>query len=424
MFFLPDFSPACRTKKTSAVGTVNEGHEWVIQGESRRHVLDDVISCDRLVGHGVGLLIRDGGRRPLARGTPAAGRRGTECRLRGADEDAPQFGLQAGEIRSVLRSVRRLEPEPAPRRSSPTVDRAILAARPLPVAPGVANAHTGSGSDLAQRSFSTRSAPVAAARSLIHVGRPQLSLACQAPRAADLGEQVRYRLVVRNTGDGIAEQVVVEPQTVAGADSRTSIPRWFPIGDLAPGRRARSSCAMLPAERNRCRSGSLPRTAMGPKRRRECRSRCDAPPWKSPLSVPTPSPWGTRPCSRSVRRTRAPAAAEPVRVACSVGDGLRLTVEDQQVQFATKPGQLIWAIGRLAGGETKILRFQARPLIAGEQLIRVAVENAAGESAGIRVRPPPRKRSRSETAPPTSEPPACDGSRLGKSSGHLLLWMP
>ena len=72
-------------------------------------------------------------------------------------------------------------------------------------------------------------------------------------------------------------------------------------------------------------------------------------------------------------------AAEPVRVACSVGDGLRLTVVDQQVQFATKPGQLTWAIGRLAGGETKILRFQARPMIAGEQLIRVAVEDAAAE---------------------------------------------
>ena len=73
-------------------------------------------------------------------------------------------------------------------------------------------------------------------------------------------------------------------------------------------------------------------------------------------------------------------AAEPVSVACSVGDGLRLTVVDQQVQFAAKPGQLVWAIGRLAGGETKILRFQARPLIAGEQLIRVAVENAAAET--------------------------------------------
>ena len=72
-------------------------------------------------------------------------------------------------------------------------------------------------------------------------------------------------------------------------------------------------------------------------------------------------------------------AAEPVRVLCSARDGLRLTVLDQQVQFATQPGQMTWAIGRLAAGETKVLRLRARPATAGEHVIRVAIESESDE---------------------------------------------
>jgi hypothetical protein len=195
-----------------------------------------------------------------------------------------------------------------------------------------------------------------------------------------LGEQVRYRLVVRNTGDGIAEQVVVEPQTVAGAGSRPSARRWFPIGDLAPGasreivlrdvaRRAESlQVRFFASDRN----GSEAEAGVQVEVRR--------PTVEITVVGPDAIALGDEAMFEIRAANTSAGAAEPIRVACWGGDGLRLTVEDQQVQFATKPGQLIWAIGRLAGGETKTLRFHARPLIAGEQLIRAAVENAAGET--------------------------------------------
>ena len=156
------------------------------------------------------------------------------------------------------------------------------------------------------------------------------------------------------------------------------------------GRRVRSSCVTLRDGRNRCKSAFLPRTATARKRRRRCKLRCAVLRSRSLWPDPTKSLWATRRCSRSGPRTRAAVRRSRLRVACSMGDGLRLTVVDQQVQFAAKPGQLTWAIGRLAGGESRVLRFQARPVTAGGHLIRAAVENAALES-GREQRPAAEK---------------------------------
>ncbi len=296
----------------------------------------------------------------------------------GADEDDPPFGLPTGGTRSVLRSVRRLEPEPVPRRSSPVADLGTAVPRPLPVAPALPLPAPAPAPIWPSVRFITRAA---AARPPIHVGRPQLSLACQAPRAADLGEQVRYRLVVRNTGDGTAEQVVVEPQIIAGAGSRTRSRRWFPVGDLAPGasreivlrdvaRRAESlQIRFFASDRN------------GSEAAAEVHVEVRRPAVEITVDGPDAITLGDQALFEIRAANTGTGAAQPVSVACSVGDGLRLTVIDQHVQFATKPGQLVWAIGRLAGGETKILRFQARSMIAGEQRIRVTVEDVAAETS-------------------------------------------
>jgi hypothetical protein len=297
-------------------------------------------------------------------------------------EDARPLELLPGEFRSVLRAVRRLEPAPAPRTSLPAVDRVVLAARPLPVAADLPLPAPQPAAIWPSVRFSTPPALVPTARSQAPAGRPQLSLACQAPRAADLGQQVRYRLVVRNTGDGVAEQVVVEPHMVAGADSRSRVPRWFPVGDLAPGasreivlrtvaRRAESlQVRFFASDRN----GSEAEAGVQVQVRR--------PAVEITVAGPDAITLGDEAMFEIRAGNTGAAAAEPVSVACSVGDGLRLTVVDQQVQFAAKAGQLVWALGRLAAGETKVLRFQARPLIAGEQRIRVAVEDAAAGSGG------------------------------------------
>lgn len=307
---------------------------------------------------------------------PGDAERDADCEA--ADEDGPQFGRAAGEIRSVLRSIRRLEPKPATRPSSPMVDHTIVATRPLPVAPALPMPAPVPAAIWPSARFTTRS-PVPS-QSPIHVGRPQLSLACQAPRAADLGDQVRYRLVVRNTGDGISEQVVVEPQIVAGAGSRTSSRRWFPVGDLAPGASREIVLRDLARRAESLQVRFFASDRNGSEAAAEVQVDVRRPAVEITIAGPDAITLGDEAMFEIRAANTSSGAAEPVRVACSVGDGLRLTVVDQQVQFATKPGQLTWAIGRLAGGETKTLRFQARAMIAGEQRIRVAIENAAGQT--------------------------------------------
>lgn len=224
-----------------------------------------------------------------------------------------------------------------------------------------------------------------AARSRIHIGRPQLSLTCQAPPAADWGDLVHYRLVVCNTGDGLAEQVVIEPQ-VLDAARRPHVRRAFSLGDLPPGasreitlsdaaRRAHSALVRFFASD---RNGSEATADVCVQVRR--------PEVEITLAGPDEITLGDEGLYEIRAANTGNGSAEPVRVACTVGTGLRLAVVDQQVQFATQPGQLTWAIGRLAAGETKTLRFQARPVTAGEQQIRVAVENA-GADTGREPRP-------------------------------------
>jgi hypothetical protein len=224
-----------------------------------------------------------------------------------------------------------------------------------------------------------------AARSRIHIGRPQLSLTCQAPPAADWGDAVHYRLVVCNTGDGLAEQVVIEPQ-VLDAARRPHVRRVFSLGDLPPGasreitlsdaaRRAHSALVRFFASD---RSGAEAST--------EVRVQVRRPAVEITLVGPDEITLGDEGSFEIRAANTGDGSAEPVRVACTVGAGLRLAVVDQQVQFATRPGQLTWAIGRLAAGETRILRFQACPVTAGEQQIRVAFESVGAE-AGRDPRP-------------------------------------
>ena len=226
--------------------------------------------------------------------------------------------------------------------------------------------------------------------SLIHIGRPSLSLTCQAPPAADPGMPVRYRLVVRNTGDGIAEQVVVEPQMSEAADEPPR-QRRFLVGDLPPG----ASREITVRDTARGGDAMLVRFFASDRNGSEAVAEVRVPVRRPAVEITLVGPEEIVLGDQGLFEIRAvntgTGAVEPVRVACAASIGLRLTVPDQQEQCDTKPGQLSWAIDRLAGGETKTLRFQARPVKAGEQQIRVTVEDA-GREAG-RARPAAAERT-------------------------------
>ena len=225
-----------------------------------------------------------------------------------------------------------------------------------------------------------------AAQSTTRVGRPQLTLSCQAPETVDLGSQVRYRLLIRNTGDGVAEQVVVEPQVLAGGRSRTAGGKRFPVGDVPPGESREMTLRDLARDAESLHVRFYATDRKGSETVAEARVAVRRPAVEISLEGPAQMRL-SEPAVFEIRATNAGSgAAEPVRVLCSVGAGLRLTVLDQQVQFAAQRGQTAWAIGRLAPGETRVLRLKARPTTAGEHLIRVAIERRS-DAGGRLPRP-------------------------------------
>lgn len=324
-----------------------------------------------------------------ARHRSAAMRMGADPECIADGETPPEDALPAqaveGEIRSVLRSLRRIGEQPASRPASgPQRDRVVIEPRPLPVAPALQPFRSVPAPIWPSVRFLSRSVPVA--HPATHAGRPQLTLSCQAPQAVDLGAQVRYQLVIRNTGDGVAEEVVVEPQILTGRASRASTVKRFPVGDVPPGESREVVLRDLARRAESLHVRFFATDLNGSEAAAEARVAVRRPAIEVSLHGPSQLQLGERAVFEIHAANPGSGAAEPVRVVCSVGDGLRLMVLDQQVQFATQRGQMTWAIGRLAAGETKVLRLRARPGTAGEHVIRVAVESES-DDAGRRPRP-------------------------------------
>ncbi len=314
------------------------------------------------------------------------------------DKAAVPADADQRETRSVLRSRCRIGERPAAQ-AAPTTQAApsappewgILQSPPLPVAPALQPALPSPAPIWPSTRYQRRSAPASPAeagisrssssserqqQAAIRSGRPQLTLSCQSPVAVDLGAQVRYRLVVQNTGDGVAQQVVVEPQILAGG-SRRSPAKCFPVGDLPPGGVREVTLRDLARCAESLHVRFFATDVGGWEATAEARVQVRRPAIQVALDGPGQIDLGEQASFEIHAKNAGSGAAEVVSVRCSVGDGLRLTVVDQQVQFAARQGQMTWAIGRLAAGETKVLRFKARPETAGEHLIRVSIEGEA-----------------------------------------------
>ena len=213
----------------------------------------------------------------------------------------------------------------------------MIEPRPLPVAPALQPSLPSPAPIWPSVRFLSRSAPVAARSTTQRVGRPQLTLACQAPEAVDLGAQVRYRLVIRNTGDGVAEQVVVEPQVLVGGGSRASTAKRFPVGDVPPGASREITLRDLARHAESLHVRFFATDLNGSEAAAEARVAVRRPDVEISLHGPSQLRLGDQAVFEIRAVNAGSGAAEPVRVLCSARDGLRLTVLDQQVQFATQP---------------------------------------------------------------------------------------
>jgi len=81
------------------------------------------------------------------------------------------------------------------------------------------------------------------------VGKPALAIEKSGPATANLGADVAYTVIVKNTGTAVAKNVSVSDKVPAGLGGVREIP--FPIGDLAPGQSRTINVPLKATERGR-----------------------------------------------------------------------------------------------------------------------------------------------------------------------------
>jgi len=76
----------------------------------------------------------------------------------------------------------------------------------------------------------------ATTQSALQVRQAEVTIHCHGPATAQLGENVTFRVVVENIGDGAAENVVLTPELPEGSYIQSQPPRAAKIAVLAAGR--------------------------------------------------------------------------------------------------------------------------------------------------------------------------------------------
>jgi uncharacterized repeat protein (TIGR01451 family) len=83
----------------------------------------------------------------------------------------------------------------------------------------------------------------------VDVTEPMLKIACDAPSAVTVGETVHYAITVRNTGNGIAEHVVLRPRLPEGLRLKPGSAAEVTLGRLLPGQTQTHEIAAVVTQR-------------------------------------------------------------------------------------------------------------------------------------------------------------------------------
>jgi uncharacterized repeat protein (TIGR01451 family) len=214
-----------------------------------------------------------------------------------------------------------------------------------------------------------------ATSSTVHVGKPQLSLKCEAPAMATLGDVVTFRLVVENRGDGLSRTLSVVPQVAEAGQNRMSPAGRFDIGTLEPGDSKEILLRAVANHEGPMQVRFVATDDSGAEAATEIRV------WVEPtaLNVTLLAPDQTRVGMEqdyAIRVTnRQACSAGHVRIACSLPADFRLTVVDNAVKFNPDYSVLTWDLRELPPGATQVLRFKARVASEGAHTLRATLQS-------------------------------------------------
>lgn len=231
----------------------------------------------------------------------------------------------------------------------------------------------------------TKIAFAALTKLAVQVKQPELSISASTPDAAMYGNTVTFKVVVRNIGDGPAEDVNVSQVFSDGLVAAKGGKSQNQVGWLMPGETREiylsavaQNTGILDAEFQATGAGGL-----------ESKTRTQITVRRPVVEVDATGPtisYLKRDGIYAVLLTNpGDAAATNVVTHISVAHGLQVTAVDRPVQFERASNMIRWRLDRVAPGGSEVLRFKANAQREGELVTEIVVNADAGLAADAKL---------------------------------------
>jgi hypothetical protein len=215
----------------------------------------------------------------------------------------------------------------------------------------------------------------------IRVCRPQLHIACETPEQARFGEVVTFRLVVRNTGDGLAENVTLAPQVIEPADAAKSRLKQVRVGSLEPGQERQVHYKVPAIGKGLLQLRFAVADSNGAQATAEGLLRVRRAVVEVANHGPRVSYLGRDAIYEVSVSNPGDSAAEDVHAVCNLPPGAHLIAVDRQVRYGDSENSIVWSVGSLEAGVTEVLRIKLRLASEGDNMLETVAKADGGLEA-------------------------------------------
>jgi uncharacterized repeat protein (TIGR01451 family) len=211
----------------------------------------------------------------------------------------------------------------------------------------------------------------ASTQSALQVRQPDLMIECGGPNTAQIGETVTFRVVVKNIGDGPAQQVVLTPQLPESSFIEGQAPQAVKIPVLAAGQSQEFKFVVRAAQRELL-EGNFIAKAQGT-REVQCSHQVKVlvPDLRVELTGTRVGFVGSE--GEYALRTWNPGdtVLRSVRVALQVPEGLEVTTLSEQASIDRENRIYTWCLPSLEPGDSHTIQLKAKAAKVGRQLQQV-----------------------------------------------------
>lgn len=212
------------------------------------------------------------------------------------------------------------------------------------------------------------------ARASVVVRRPELKLAATVTPQAVIGTEVDWTVSVSNTGDGIAESVVVTPSLLAGEVAGQSLSQAIQIGSLKAGETKEVQFTVIPSLRGNITAKFEGSNPDGLVSSQESTFQVLQPELSVAAYGPQVQPIAREGLYEIHVSNPGDAPTDSVFVKVQVPEGIQITSAAENA-FDSKNRTLRWRITEIQPGAIVPIRFQAEPTVEGDLTISATVQS-------------------------------------------------